>query len=52
MWIEEKNKMIWIFAAALLALMYSGYLIFYINRQPPGSQKMIDIANGVKEGAI
>jgi K(+)-stimulated pyrophosphate-energized sodium pump len=44
--------MMWIFAAAILALAYSAYLIFHINRQPSGSQKMIDIAAAVKEGAV
>ena len=40
-----------IFAAAILALVYSGYLIFHIVRQPSGNQKMIDIAGAVKTGA-
>jgi K(+)-stimulated pyrophosphate-energized sodium pump len=39
------------FAAGILALIFSGYLIFNIRRQPSGSEKMKEIANAVRSGA-
>ena len=36
---------------SILALVFAAGLIFYISKQPKGSQSMIDISNSVKEGA-
>jgi K(+)-stimulated pyrophosphate-energized sodium pump len=39
------------FGAAILALIFSGYLIFNIRSQPSGSEKMKEISAAVKTGA-
>ncbi|MBN1405400.1 MAG: sodium/proton-translocating pyrophosphatase, partial [Candidatus Omnitrophica bacterium] len=36
---------------SIIALLFSGWLIFYIMRQPEGTDKMKEIAKWVKEGA-
>src|SRR3989344_3933280 len=36
---------------SLLALAYAGYLSYKILKVPPGSEKMQEIANAIKEGA-
>ncbi len=39
-------------AASILALAYAGYLSFKIMKVPAGSEKMQEIANAIKEGAM
>ena len=41
-----------VFAGAFLAILFAGYLIRWIFKQPPGSQKMQEIASFVREGAF
>lgn len=39
------------FSVAVLALLFSCYLIFYIKRQPSGSERMREISTAVKDGS-
>ncbi len=49
--IEGVNPIIFVFAGALLALSFCGYLIRWILKQPQGSEKMREISRYIFEGA-
>lgn len=38
-------------AGSVLALLFAGYLVWYISRQPRGTQEMVKICEAIKEGA-
>jgi len=38
--------------SVIVALAVSGYLIHYISKRPSGTQKMIDIHKGIREGSV
>lgn len=44
-------ELILVFAGALIALIFCGYLIRWIFKQPQGNEKMIEISNYIFEGA-
>src|SRR5437588_7911862 len=45
------NVLVPIGLAGVLALIYGGYLIFWVLRQPEGNERMKEIARAIQEGA-
>ncbi len=44
--------MIWyVILSSLLALVFAGYLAYFVSKQSPGSKKMQEIASAIREGA-
>ena len=47
----DSNTAIWAVAGGLAAVLFATYLIFAVLRQPPGNDRMKEIAAAIQEGA-
>src|SRR3990167_8302424 len=48
----EYQFILWPILASIIGLVYGGYLIFWILKQPAGNNKMQEIAKAIQDGAV